>query len=160
MRLSCVCVHLGERPTHWLPPLAMLLIPRCSRVFMRYVSCPNSALLLVYLRVQYVPEPVPLEVAKPYKCSQLLANITKTSQRKQIGIIKRERGLLNILEQKRRSENIKVISCVSHLHILPSGRPAGERSLVNVVFIDAAVVVRLTRKHAGESILGIAAEIL
>ncbi len=49
------------------------------------------------------------------------------------------------------------LTCTSYQQ---AGRQAGERSLVNVVFIDAAVVVRFTLKHAGESILGIAAEIL
>ncbi len=38
-RISCVCMHLGERPTlnscalsHWLPHLPITLIPRCSHV--------------------------------------------------------------------------------------------------------------------------------
>ncbi len=75
-------------------------------------------------------------------------------------MITRDWGEQSVLARKRRSENIKVISCVSHLHILPAGGAAGERSLVNAVFIDAAVVVRFTRKHAGESISGLVAEIL
>ncbi len=47
MRISCVRVHLGERPTlnswalsHWLPQLPMIFIPRylhfCMHFFMRY----------------------------------------------------------------------------------------------------------------------------